>query len=100
MYNNHRYKSIFCQFDQERNNSIQHLSEEYMNLLAIVFGDQVLSGQTPIRQYWHMTMADLQAELTIRAKVNKARANKIEEQTQTKQQQAEEQFMAELQGSF
>ena len=100
MYKNHRYKSIFCQIDQERQTSIEHLSSEYMNLLAIVFGDQILSGQTPLRQYWDMTMADLQAELLIRTKVNNARANKLEIQVETKQREAEEQFMAELQGSF
>jgi hypothetical protein len=92
--------NIYFQIDKERNEAIKHLSQEYLNLLAIVFGDHILTGQTPLRNYWHMTMADLEAELCIRTKVNKARADKLTELTHKKQVEEEQRFMEELKNTF
>lgn len=55
--------------NKQRRSLVENLSEEYLSILAILFGDQIEMGLKRISYYGNMTMLEAENELRVRTKM-------------------------------
>lgn len=59
--------------NKQRRLYVKSLANEYLSILAILYGDQLEIGQTKVSDYGTMTMLEAENELRIRAMMYKGR---------------------------
>lgn len=55
--------------NKQRRSFVDNLSEEYLSILAILYGNQIDSGIKRISYYGNMTMLEAENELRVRTKM-------------------------------
>lgn len=96
MQHNLLQSNFYFELDKNLRKINQDLSDEYLNMLAILFGGQINSGDRRIKEFLDMSMSDAEVELRFRTKINTARANNLRQDILDKEKQNEEALIAEL----
>jgi len=89
-------KSVFFQYSAFRYNHIEELSDEYINILAILYGGLITGGDRRISEYGKMTMQQAERELRLRTAILQAQTNQKRTQLREEYSKNEQDLLAEL----
>lgn len=99
MYAQHNIPKTQCTAFIEnklRSQYIQQTAEEYLNILAVLYGSYIESGERSLFQYRHMTMHDAEEELHIRTILARSRRKRLYHNIQQEKQEQERLAVEEL----
>ena len=82
--------------DQQRNRHIENITEEYLNIIALLYGTQIESGIRRIKDYASMTMLDAENELRIRTIMNRAERLRTKRRLYAEHTAAEQELLERL----
>ncbi len=92
-------KALNFILEESRNDNIEALSQEYLNMIAILYGDKIERGDKAVRDYGKMTMVDIIAELEIRTMMYHGQRMRRKKDLRKQHADAERELLEELKRS-
>lgn len=94
-----RMKAMNFQINQQRRANIESIAVEYLNILAILYGDQIDTGIKRVRDFGQMTMLEAENELRIRTLMIQAQRLRKKRQLYEEHSENERAMLEELKRS-
>lgn len=88
--------SINFLINKERRKYVESISQEYLSVLAILYGDFLESGQHAIHDYGRMTMLEVENELRVRTLMYRGRRIQKQRQLRDAHTQNEQDMLEQL----
>lgn len=98
-YNPQTQRSKYFRLSSWRRRHVQDLVDEYLNMLAILYGGFLLSGEKRISEFSGMTMQHAAHELKVRTALIRAREKNRRKVLREEHQAAEDALLEELKRS-
>lgn len=84
------------QYNERRIKLIESLAEEYLNILAILYGSDIESGTKQLKDFGHMTMLDAEQELKFRTIMMRAQFTRKQRELRAEYSANEQAMLEEL----
>ncbi len=88
--------AINFRLNKIRRDNTKALSEEYLSILAILYGDQIELGVKRVHQYGMMTMLEAENELRVRTIMLKGQRLRRKRELKEQHERNEREMMEEL----
>jgi len=92
-------KAMSFLLNQQRIELIDNVTNEYLSMLAILYGDQIEQGTKRISDYGNMTMLEAENELRVRTIMMKGQRMRVKRKLQEEHEANEKALMEQLKRS-
>ena len=89
-------QSAYFRISKYRREHIQDLVDEYINILAILYGNSIASGEKRISDYHSMTMQQAEHEIKLRTAVTNAQLTRKRKTLRDEHTKAENELLEQL----
>jgi hypothetical protein len=87
------------QLQQQRLLLVENITDEYLSILAILYGDQIQSGTKRVSEYGNMTMLEAENELRVRTLMMRGDRLRTKRKLKEEHDAAEKELMEQLKKS-
>lgn len=95
----HKTEATNFRLNKQRRDLIESLTNEYLSMLAILYGDQIEMGTKRVSQYGNMTMLEAENELRVRTMMLRGQRMRMKRKLKEEHAENERALMEQLKKS-